>query len=374
MAQALPGPQQFGDYKHMSDWRERSTLNGDVAFFQYVDRKLELKAQEVYVWDLDKTYLDTKIDSLSGIFNAAVEKALNKKNVPGTNALLSALSDYRTQILSRDNFPIYFITASPPQMEERISEKFALDHIQPYGCFYKDNLANLRPGRFWRLTKQVGYKLQALMQLRTRLPEQIKQICWGDDSETDAIIYNLYSDICSRRLGPQEIRAILEKLHVSGDQVDTILQFQSEIPEYDPLEKIYINLAIDTDADYYLKFGRRTVGTNNTFQIALDLVQDQRLHLEGLESVMNDMLTNYHYTKEELVQSFDEMIRRGLIGQVAYEKIKNFLVDKKILYPTFTPSIKPAKEKLVVNGHVYEMEGAFEPWVPQHIEYLREDR
>ena len=105
----------------MSDWRERSILNGDVAFFQYVDRKLELKAQEVYVWDLDKTYLDTKIDSLSGLFNAAVEKALNKKNVPGTNALLGALSDYRTQVLSRDNFPIYFITASPPQMEERIS-------------------------------------------------------------------------------------------------------------------------------------------------------------------------------------------------------------------------------------------------------------
>lgn len=61
-----------------------------------------------------------------------------------------------------------------------------------------------------------------------------------------------------------------------GNQVDTILRLREDIPEQDPVEKIYINLAADTDADYYLKFGRRILPTYNTFQLALDLHQISR--------------------------------------------------------------------------------------------------
>lgn len=358
----------------MADWRERSEMNGDVVFFRYVSEGMEKSHEEVFLWDLDKTYLDTTIDSLSGLMTTILEKALNKKNVPGTNTLLQSLSEYRKQQKGYMYFPIYFITASPPQLEERISEKFALDNIRPFGCFYKDNLANLRPGRFWRLTKQVGYKLQALLQLRTRLGEKVRQICWGDDSETDAIIYNLYSDICSRRLGANEIRMTLEKLNVAGDQVDTILELQAGIPENDPVEKIYINLATDTDPDYYLKFGRRTLATYNTFQVALDLFQDRRIGLDGLYSVLQDMIYNYGYTPEELMKSFDEFIRRGVLGQKAYEETRAFFVEKGLLYPSYEPTVAPLKEKVITEGRVYEMEGAHEPWIPEHIDYLHDYR
>lgn len=230
-------------------------------------------------------------------------------------------------------FPVYFITASPPQLEERISEKFSLDQIRPFGCFYKDNLANLRPGRFWRLTKQVGYKLQALMQLRTRLSENVRQICWGDDSETDAIIYNLYSDICSRRMSSSEIRSTLEKFNVTGEQVNTILELQSQIPVQDPVEKIYINLATDTDPDYYLKFGRRTLATTNTFQIAMDLFQDHRLNMESVHLIAQDMIQNYGFTQEELMKGFDEIIRRGVLGEQAYLVLRDSFVEKNIYTP-----------------------------------------
>lgn len=358
----------------MADWRDRSEMNGDVVFFQYVSETLEKTNEEVYIWDLDKTYLDTTIDSLSGLLTTILERAFNKKNIPGTNTLLQALSQYRLEDKGHKYFPIYFITASPPQMEERISEKFELDEIRPFGCFYKDNLANITPKRFWRLTKQVGYKLQALMQLRTRLGENVRQICWGDDSETDAIIYNLYSDICARRLGPTEIRAVLEKFSVTGEQVDTILQLQSEIPERDPVEKIYINLATDTDPEYYLKFGRRTLATNNTFQIALDLVQDHRLNLEGLYKVAQDMIYNYGFTPEELTKSFDEVIRRGILGVQAFERIKNFLVEKGLVHPSFVPSMEPLKEKQILDGKVFELEGLHEPWVPTHVDYFHDYR
>ena len=358
----------------MADWRERSEMNGDVVFFRYVSEGMEKSHEEVFIWDLDKTYLDTTIDSLSGLMTTILEKALNKKNVPGTNTLLQNLSESRKQLKGYMYFPIYFITASPPQMEERISEKFALDNIRPFGCFYKDNLANLRPGRFWRLTKQVVYKLQALLQLRLHCADNVRQICWGDDSETDAIIYNLYSDICSRRLGPNDIRATLEGLNVTGEQVDTILDIQAQIPENDPVEKIYINLATDTDPDYYLKFGRRTLATYNTFQVSLDLYQDRRIGLEGLYAVIQDMIYNYGYTPEELMKSFDEFIRRGVIGETAYLETKAFFIEKGLLYPSYEPTVSPLKEKRVEDGHVYEMEGIHEPWIPEHIDYLHDYR
>lgn len=359
---------------YMADWRTRAEINGDVVFFHYASEGVEKSNEEVFVWDLDKTYLDTSIDSLSGLMQTILERAFNKRNIPGTDTLLQSLSLFRKEKKGQTYFPIYFITASPPQMEERISEKFAIDEIHLLGCFYKDNLKNLKPGRFWRLTKQVGYKLQALMQLRMRLHPEVRQICWGDDSESDAIIYNLYSDICARRISANEIRRILEKLYVSGDQVDTILLLQSQINTHDPVEKIYINLATDTDPDYYLKFGRRTLATTNTFQVALDLYQDQRLDLEGLHSVLQDMLTNYDYTPEELTQSYNELIRRGVLGLAAYEKTKPFLTEKKLLFPDFVPSVAPLKEKTVHEGKVFELEGVHEPWVHEHIDYLNDYR
>lgn len=358
----------------MADWRNRSEMNSDVVFFPYVSEGMEKSHDEVFIWDLDKTYLDTTIDSLSGLINTVLEKALNKKNIPGTNVLIQALSEFRKQQKGYMYFPIYFITASPPQLEERISEKFSIDDIRPFGCFYKDNLANLRPGRFWRLTKQVGYKLQSLLQLRTRLSEKVRQICWGDDSETDAIIYNLYSDICSRRLGAHEIRTILEKLNVTGEQVNTILELQADIPENDPVEKIYINLATDTDPDYYLKFGRRTLATYNTFQVAMDLCQDHRLDLEGVYKVAHDMIQNYRYTREELMKSFDEFIRRGVIGERAYLELSSFFIEKGLLHSSYEPSVQPLKEKTVEDGHVFELEGMHEPWIPERIDYLHDYR
>lgn len=348
----------------MSDWRERAEISGDVVFFRYAPLGLEKSSEEVFVWDLDKTYLDTSIDSLSGLLQTILEKAMTKKNIPGTDTLLQALAQYRAKIKGQSFFPIYFITASPPQMEERIMEKLEFDKINPLGCFYKDNLKNLRPRRFWRLTKQVGYKLQALLQLRTRLHPDVRQVFWGDDSESDAIIYNLYSDICSRRISPMDLRNVLEKLYVTGDQVDTIMLLQSEIPENDPVEKIYINLATDTDSDYYLKFGRRTLATENTFQVALDLFQDQKIDLAGLHTVIQDMISNYDFTPEELMKSYDEIIRRGVIGKVCFEKTKAFFVEKGLLYASFEPSMPPVQENTIVH----------EPWVQERIDYLHDYR
>lgn len=358
----------------MADWKQRAEIDADVVYFQYVQSEIESQLEEVYVWDLDKTYLDTSYHTLKDLWRTAVERAFQKRNIPGTSSLVRALQDFWQQETGGINLPIYFITASPPQIEGKIVEKLDLDGIQPFGAFFKDNLRNLTPRRFWRLNKQIGFKLQSLLQLRLRLSENVRQVFWGDDSESDAIIYNLYSDICCRRLKNSEIRKILRHYLVPPDQIDTLFRLQKQIPEYDPVDKIYINLADDTDPEYYLKFGRRTVATTSTLQIAIDLLQDGRLSSTQLVRIAQDMLSNYDYTVEEFENSIDEMVRRRVLGQTTYLEVTRLLGDYGLLSTQFSSSIEPRKVTQRKGNRVYELEGVFEPWVPQSIDYIREAR
>ena len=353
-------------------WTKRSEINLDVVYFQYQQQIKLDQFPEVYVWDLDKTYLDTTIDSIKGLFATIFEKSFSKKNVPGANELIKSLERFRRKNFSEQNMPLFFVSASPPQMESKIYEKFELDQIFPLGMFYKDNLKNLVPTKFTFLKKQVGYKLQALLQLRTQLHPEVRMLCFGDDSESDVIIYNLFSDVCARRHTKAQLEKLLEKLGVADIQIEEILRLQSLIEIQDPVEKIYINLATDTDADYYTKFGRRTLATYDSFQIALDLVQDQRLSLEELGSVMEELKSKYSFSSAQMAKSFQDLIRRRVMGLSSFEMIKNYLIEKGLISHSWVCPVVPLREKIVENGHVYELEGLFEPWIRSEINYLHE--
>ncbi|MCB9026685.1 MAG: hypothetical protein H6625_10235 [Bdellovibrionaceae bacterium] len=345
-------------------------MNEDVVRFTYIQSYRQQKANEVYVWDLDKTYLDTKLESLKGLFRTITEKPGQKQNVPGTASLVRALQDAWHQRFEEDNFPIFFITASPPQMEANIIEKLNLDGIQPMGLFCKDNLKNLRPKRLWRLSKQVGYKLQALMEMRLDLLHEVQLVLWGDDSEADVIIYNLYSDICSRRMSKVQIEKVLKHFFVTGEQLKTIFSLQERVPEQDPVEKIYINLAEDTDAEYYLKFGRRVFASYNTFQTSLDLLQDKKLAPHHIISIAEDMIDQFGFTRDQLERSLDDLVRRQLLGAACVGLILPVLTENNLIHKGWEPSINPKEVHDIQGERVLSLEGAFEPWVPEQIDYL----
>ncbi|MNT84938.1 hypothetical protein D3C72_2250360 [compost metagenome] len=86
------------------------------------------------------------------------------------------------------------------------------------------------------------------------------------------------------------------------------------------------------------------------------------------------MIYNYGYTPEELMKSFDEFIRRGVLGETAYLETKAYFIEKGLLYPSYEPTVSPLKEKRVEDGRVYEMEGIHEPWIPERIDYLHDYR
>lgn len=358
----------------MAEWQKRAKKSNDVIYFQYNRDRAAFQAREVYVWDIDKTYLDTRFETLRGLLRIATEAAAQKKNIPGSAQLVQNLQLAWRQRHGSEDFPIFFITASPPQMERKIREKLNIDGVRPFGLFCKDNLPNLRPQRFWRLNKQVGYKLQALLQLRAQLHPEVKMIMFGDDGESDAIIYSLLSDICSRRLDTSELRKILNTLYVLDDQIDTIFHLQEMVPPQDPVEKIYINLVDDTDADYYLKFGRRILPTSNSLQAALDLCQDDRIDKEQVADIIRHLVNDYGYTTEEIEKSLDDLIRREKLGESICQQLIPYLKENHLIGEEYTPSIKPRRVSETRGSVVVGLEGTFDPWVPEHIDYLHDYR
>ena len=358
----------------MGDWQKRCEINEDVIFFSYTKLKEEDRASEVFIWDLDKTYLDTAFETVKGLIRTVFEKGNQKKNVPGTAELVRVLKQSWSEQNSGSALPLYFITGSPPQLETRIKEKLQFDGLNPKGIFFKDNMQNLRPKRLWRITKQVGFKIQSLLQLRLRLKDDVKQLLWGDDSEYDAVIYSLYSDICSRRLDREELQKILKHYHVVGSQMAKIFDLQEQIPENDPVDKIYINLAVDTDAEYYLKFGRRTLPTYNSFQTSLDFFQDGRVKANHVIDVGRALVDKYDFTMDEIQQSFDDLIRRQVLGEQAVEELLPVFYESGFFKHKFEPSIAPKRISSQKDGRVYELEGTFEPWIPERIDYVHDYR
>jgi hypothetical protein len=272
------------------------------------------------------------------------------------------------------NLPIFFITASPPQIEHKIYQKLRIDQVLPFGIFCKDNLENLHPQRLWRMTKHVGYKIQALLELRACLDDSVRLILFGDDGESDANIYSLFSDICARRINSSEIRRILNHFYVLDSQVDFILRLQELCPSNDPVEKIYINLAEDTDADYYLKFGRRTFPTYNALQTAVDLFQDQRLQIDHVLRVGRKLLDTYQYSTEELEKSLDELIRRNRLASETWEALNSPLQEAGLISKEHKPSVPAKAIQERMGTTVVNMEGSFDPWIVEQVDYLHEYR
>lgn len=336
----------------------------DVVAFHYAPKSTVKDVPYVFIWDLDKTYLDTHFESFSGLMRIIFEKAFQKRNVPGTKALVRALAE---QTKPRP-LPIYFISASPPQMQEKIKEKLDLDGIAPFGFLSKDNLKNLKPSLWKKLTNHVGFKIQALMEIRLLLSHDCKMICWGDDSESDATIYSLFSDICAHRLTDREVQYILGGLKVPVDQINLIIELRDQKENFDPLERAYINLAVDTDPEYYRRYGRRLMAVDNTFEVALDLFQRGFLKLDGVIEVVKDLKTNYRFNKNTFQQSYELLCIRKRLSNIADNEIRPELYKLGALSKTYVPSVELVElDSMPLKN---DFEGMVRPWILERIDYL----
>lgn len=337
-------------------WKFRSRRYNDVVFFNYYPCLHIFKT--VYIWDLDKTYLDTQFQNIKDLVQTAMERPSDKKTIPGAQTLIKLLCSEQKR-LEEGVHPLIFVTASPPQIERKLISKLDLDGLNPVGLVCRDFSKYISPRNLSYLRRPLDYKLKALLILRTFLASDVSQVMWGDDSEFDPLIYSLYSDICSGRLKGVRLRKVLESVKARPNYINDILDLQKNIPEHDPIERIYINLAEDTDIDYYNKFGNRVLPCSNSLQMAVDLYQRQSLSLDNLVTVGLDLMSS-GFHQDQLASSLDDLALQRALVDKGYKEMEFALKQQNIL---------PMSYSLEMQLPV-EMDNS--RWVVDSSEYLRQ--
>src|SRR5690606_30343394 len=179
-------------------------------------------------WDLDKTYLRSRFDTLRELVAAALEPPERKRSVPGASAVLRELSTRGAWV--------HILSGSPRQMRRKLIAKLALDGVRWNELTLKPNLSNLLFLRFQALRDQLGYKLPELLKARARDERRLdsgptpREVLVGDDSESDAFVYSLYADLCAGVVTSRELERVLRAGRAYEATVVACRQALAQVP------------------------------------------------------------------------------------------------------------------------------------------------
>jgi hypothetical protein len=282
-------------------------------------------------WDLDKTYLRSEFDSLRQLLRTAFERGEDKVNVPGVAELVRGIKRAAERHGRRAG--IYFLSASPPQIGKAIRDKLALDQVPYDGIVFKNQLEHLRRGKLRNLREHVGFKLVELLRGRLAAPPEARELLFGDDWESDPLIYSLYADVLARRLGAERLVAVLRRIRVDRLLIDEILALAARAAGPDAVERIFINLERRSPPAVFHLFGPRVVPTFNYFQTAAVLAVDGHLDAEEVVHVGRALLQKAGYTPRALENSLGDAVRRGHLPAPDAERLAGGLRKGGVLPP-----------------------------------------
>ena len=294
----------------------------------------------IFRWDLDKTYLKSEFDSLRQLVWVPFEKAHDKVAVPGVVPLIKGLRETATQ--AGREVRVHFMSASPPQIAKAIKQKLALDGIEYDGIVFKNQLQHLVRGRFRNLREQVGFKLTELLKSRSDMPAGSRELLFGDDWESDPIIYSLYADILAGRIASDELGDVLRSIGVDPRLI-VEAQARAAVAQRDEaVEKIYINLERRTPPTTFRCFGPRLVPTFNYFQTAACLFADGYLTLPAVVRVAEAMVQDAGYTPGSLANSLADIARRGHLQAATTIAVREYLRAHSLMPQSGRRSIRIA--------------------------------
>ena len=279
--------------------------------------------ETIFTFDLDKTYLATEFENFRKLVKIPFEKANQKKNVPGTASLVRELN--------KTNAPIFFISGSPKGMRNVIEEKLHLDRIQFSGLLLKDYGAAIKKMKIGKILDKIGYKLAALLYARMTYPNKANEVLFGDDSEYDATIYSLYSDVISGKLQDFQVLSILKRWGVYPEEFNLIREYLIRFnkmfknPKFE-VSKIFIHLETKTSPQDHMTLSNKVTPTYNYFQTALMLYEMKHINRQGLFRVISNLTKKYHFKINSFIFSVQDLFSRGLLEKKEGKKLLNMIL------------------------------------------------
>lgn len=282
-------------------------------------------------WDLDKTYLRSEFDTVKQLLRTAFERGEDKVEVPGVAEVIKGIKE--TAAREDRTALIYFLSASPPQIGRAIRDKLALDGVPYDGIAFKDQLGYLKRGKLRGLREHTGFKLFHLLRGRLEAPLEARELLFGDDWESDSLIYALYADLLAGRLGGERLRTLLRRIGVDPPLLTRILALAPRAAGQDAVDRIFINLERRTPPAVFHLFGPRVVPTFNYFQTAAVLAADGVLSEDALARVGDALVARAGYGARQLANSLDDLARRGHLSPSAATALARRLGARGLLAP-----------------------------------------
>ena len=294
----------------------------------------------IYRWDLDKTYLKSEFDSLRGLMRVPFEKPQDKVAVPGVAPLIRGLREVAVE--AQCEVRIYFISASPPQIAKAIKEKLAMDGIEYDGIVFKNQLQHLMRGKFRNLREHVGFKLTELLKSRREMPPESRELLFGDDWESDAIIYSLYADVLAGRITAEDLDGILGPLGVDRRLIALAKELAAAVAPADVVRRIFINIERRTPPKNFRAFGARLVPSFNYFQTAGCLFEEGHLTLPAVAAVAETLIGGSGYTPARLANSLADIVRRGHLQSASAARLRDYLQTRDLLPERVSDGVRPS--------------------------------
>lgn len=266
-------------------------------------------------WDLDKTYLRSDFYTFRDLVRQAFERPDQKRSVPGASRLLAELG----QIAER----IHILSGSPEQMRKSLSERLSMDGVRFDELTLKPNLKNLVRLRLRSLKDQLGYKLPALLRVRSEEMRRRSaddtppaEVLVGDDSEADAFVYSLYADIVGGRVDLPALERILIEGDLFADDRRRTLDVAARVSGSEPETRFVVLIHLDrqTPPSRFSHYGPRLVPFFNYAQAALVLLDRELVASSVVYRVSEELLSEHRFDVQALARSYWDLRRRGHVG------------------------------------------------------------
>lgn len=272
-----------------------------------------------FVWDIDKTYLSTAFSSVRGLLRIPLEFAVDKIAIPGMPEVLRALRRGTGEQYA--GWPLYFVSASPPQVRRVLEHKMLMDGVEYDGLTSKDwvrCLIQFRPGR---LREQVGFKLCAMLEGRLARPTA-REYLFGDDVEQDAAAFYLYARLLSGELSPGEGADVMRENGVKRDDRRCAFGMLETLPrKLGRVERIFINLERNTPPDRFEQYGGMVIPVRGAGQLALALYTHDLMDAQSVRRVFEALIARSRSPQELVELLCEDAVDRELIAAADMESL-----------------------------------------------------
>jgi Phosphatidate phosphatase APP1, catalytic domain len=274
----------------------------------------------IFVWDVDKTYLDTDFKSIWGLLRIPLEMAIDKTIIPGTAATLQECrrgpGDHPVHT------PIYFVSASPPQLAGVIRRKMLLDGLQPDGFLFKDQLQLALQGRLRELKFQVEYKLTAHWSLIADLPPDAHLVVVGDDWESDGHVFHLLDATQRGALAGGDLAAALRDAGVDSESIDGMVDLAARATGRAQVQLACVILTRGRDPSYFDPYHPVVHTAREALQAAALFAEHKLVSPGGVARVAWRLRADWGWTTKQVADSLADVSARALANPALVDQVR----------------------------------------------------